>query len=143
MINDYEARHDITDENYATANETAISNDDVISTLNGLIETCKDGERGLLHAAELVTNPGLKTFFTATARRRAEIAAEIAASAAAPPAASAPPPRDALRGLGIGWPLTSMRSLSGSTQAGSAVTNRPLTLTRPPVTSGLAWLREV
>jgi uncharacterized protein (TIGR02284 family) len=47
------------------------------TVLNSLIETCKDGERGLLHAAELVTNPALKTFFTATARRRAEFAAEL------------------------------------------------------------------
>jgi uncharacterized protein (TIGR02284 family) len=45
--------------------------------LNSLIETCKDGERGLLHAAELVTDPALKTFFTDTAHRRAELAAQL------------------------------------------------------------------
>jgi uncharacterized protein (TIGR02284 family) len=47
------------------------------AVLNGLIETCKDGERGLLHAAELVTSPALKTFFTDTACRRAELASEL------------------------------------------------------------------
>jgi uncharacterized protein (TIGR02284 family) len=45
--------------------------------LNSLIETCKDGERGLLHAAELVTSPALKTFFTDTAHRRARFAADL------------------------------------------------------------------
>ena len=45
--------------------------------LNSLIETCKDGERGLLHAAELVARPALKTFFTTTAGRRAQFAAGL------------------------------------------------------------------
>ncbi len=47
------------------------------AVLNTLIETCKDGERGLLHAAELVKSPALKTFFTDTASRRAQLAAEL------------------------------------------------------------------
>jgi len=45
--------------------------------LNTLIETCMDGERGLRHAAELVKNPALKSFFTDTASRRAQFAAEL------------------------------------------------------------------
>jgi uncharacterized protein (TIGR02284 family) len=45
--------------------------------LNTLIETCKDGERGLRHAAELVKSPALKAFFTDTASRRAQFAAEL------------------------------------------------------------------
>ena len=45
--------------------------------LNSLIETCKDGERGLLHAAELVESPALKIFFTDTAYRRARFAADL------------------------------------------------------------------
>jgi uncharacterized protein (TIGR02284 family) len=45
--------------------------------LNSLIETCKDGERGLRHAAELVNSPDLKTFFADTASRRARFAAEL------------------------------------------------------------------
>ena len=47
------------------------------AVLNSLIETCKDAERGLLHAAELVTSPALKTFFTDTAQRRAQFAADL------------------------------------------------------------------
>lgn len=44
---------------------------------NSLIETCKDAERGLLHAAELVTSQSLKTFFTDTAHQRAQFAADL------------------------------------------------------------------
>ena len=47
------------------------------AVLNSLIETCKDAERGLLHAAELVRDPALKTFFADTAQRRAQFAAEL------------------------------------------------------------------
>ncbi len=47
------------------------------AVLNSLIETCKDGERGLLHAAELVKDPALKTFFADTAYRRAKFAAQL------------------------------------------------------------------
>ena len=47
------------------------------AVLNSLIETCKDAERGLLHAAELVTDPALKVLFTDTACRRAQFATEL------------------------------------------------------------------
>lgn len=47
------------------------------AVLNTLIETCKDAERGLLHAAELVTDPVLKIFFTDTAHRRAKFATQL------------------------------------------------------------------
>lgn len=47
------------------------------AVLNTLIETCKDGERGLLHAAELVVDPELKTFFMNTAYRRARFAIDL------------------------------------------------------------------
>jgi uncharacterized protein (TIGR02284 family) len=47
------------------------------AVLNTLIETCKDAERGLLHAAELVTDPALKIFFTDTACRRAKFATQL------------------------------------------------------------------
>lgn len=45
--------------------------------LNHLIETCKDGELGFQHAAELVSDPALKTLFTDFAGRRARAAAEL------------------------------------------------------------------
>ena len=47
------------------------------AVMNSLIETCKDGERGLLHAAELVKDPVLKSFFTDTAHSRAELATQL------------------------------------------------------------------
>ncbi len=45
--------------------------------LNSLIETCKDGESGFRHAAELVSDAGFKALFTDLARRRGEVAAEL------------------------------------------------------------------
>lgn len=47
------------------------------AVLNSLIETCRDGERGLLHAAELAKDPALKTFFTDTASSRVQFAAQL------------------------------------------------------------------
>ena len=47
------------------------------AVLNTLIETCKDAERGLIHAAELVTDPTLKIFFTDTAGKRAKFATQL------------------------------------------------------------------
>ncbi|MBS1795060.1 MAG: PA2169 family four-helix-bundle protein [Acidobacteria bacterium] len=79
MINDYEARNDITDQNYATAHTdaTTLSNDDVVSTLNGLIETCKDGQEGFQQAAEGVQNSELKTLFYNLGQQRAQFAGEL------------------------------------------------------------------
>lgn len=53
------------------------SNDDVISTLNNLIETCKDGENGFRTAAEGVKNSELKTLFNTYSQQRAQFAAEL------------------------------------------------------------------
>lgn len=41
--------------------------DDVISTLNDLIETCRDGEYGFRSSAEHVKSPELRTLFTTRA----------------------------------------------------------------------------
>jgi uncharacterized protein (TIGR02284 family) len=49
----------------------------MISTLNGLIETCKDGEKGFRTAAEGVPNPDLKTLFRSYQRQRAHFAQEL------------------------------------------------------------------
>ena len=51
--------------------------DNVIDTLNDLIETCKDGEHGFLECAENVKNGELKLIFTTGAQRCAEAAAEL------------------------------------------------------------------
>lgn len=78
MINDYEARHDITDQDFATANTTDnASNDDVISTLNTLIETCKDGQEGFQQAAEGVERSDLKSIFYQFSQQRSQFAGEL------------------------------------------------------------------
>ena len=50
---------------------------DVISTLNDLIETSKDGEQGFLTCANGIKNAQLKALFSETAKRCAEGAAEL------------------------------------------------------------------
>jgi len=78
MINDYEARHNIIDEDYATAHTTDnVSNDDVISTLNNLIETCKDGQEGFQQAAEGVERSDLKSVFYEFSQQRSQFAGEL------------------------------------------------------------------
>lgn len=57
----------------------ATDNDNVISTLNNLIETCKDGENGFRTAAEGVKNAELKTLFNTYSQQRAQFAAELQA----------------------------------------------------------------
>jgi uncharacterized protein (TIGR02284 family) len=83
MINDYEATSKITDEDYATANSSqssaTVSNEDVISTLNNLIETCKDGQEGFKQAAEGVQNSNLKTVFYEYGQHRGQFVGELQA----------------------------------------------------------------
>jgi uncharacterized protein (TIGR02284 family) len=52
-------------------------NDNVISTLNGLIETCRDGQNGFQTAAEGVTNSELKTLFHGYSQQRARFVGEL------------------------------------------------------------------
>lgn len=58
-------------------NTNTISNDDVISTLNNLIETCKDGQEGFKQAAEGVKNSQLKTAFYEFGQQRAQFVGEL------------------------------------------------------------------
>jgi uncharacterized protein (TIGR02284 family) len=53
--------------------------DDVIATLNDLIETCKDGEEGFRACADAVGNPQLKSFFKQKAQRCATGASQLQA----------------------------------------------------------------
>jgi uncharacterized protein (TIGR02284 family) len=55
----------------------AIDNDDVVSTLNNLIETCKDGQNGFQTAADGVKNSELKTLFHTYSQQRAQFAGEL------------------------------------------------------------------
>ncbi len=48
-----------------------------ISTLNQLLETCRDGEMGFWRAAEQVRDEGLKWLFRGAARKRAQFAEEL------------------------------------------------------------------
>lgn len=54
-----------------------MANEDVISTLNGLIETCKDGQDGFKTAAEGVERSDLKTVFYEYAQQRSQFAGEL------------------------------------------------------------------
>lgn len=55
----------------------AASNDEVISTLNGLIETCKDGQEGFKQAAEGVENSQLKSLFYEFGQQRGQFVGEL------------------------------------------------------------------
>ena len=52
-------------------------NDNVISVLNNLIETCKDGQNGFQTAAEGVKRSELKTLFGQYSQQRAQFAGEL------------------------------------------------------------------
>ncbi len=53
------------------------SNNDTVLTLNGLIETLKDGENGFRTAAEGVKRSDLKTLFLQYAQQRAQFSSEL------------------------------------------------------------------
>jgi len=55
----------------------AMSNDDVIATLNELVATCRDGEEGFRTAAEAMRNPELRSLFLTYAQQRADFRAEL------------------------------------------------------------------
>jgi uncharacterized protein (TIGR02284 family) len=57
----------------------ALDNNDVVSTLNNLIETCKDGQNGFQTASEGVKNSELKTLFLTYSQQRAQFAGELQA----------------------------------------------------------------
>jgi uncharacterized protein (TIGR02284 family) len=54
-----------------------MTNDEVISTLNDLIETCKDGDDGFRTCAADVSDPRLRTFFSNRAQTCAAAALEL------------------------------------------------------------------
>jgi uncharacterized protein (TIGR02284 family) len=76
MINDYEATRPMTTDAEPIGGTTA-SVDDVVSTLNGLIETCKDGQEGFRQAAEGVKRSDLKSLFFEFSQQRAHFAGEL------------------------------------------------------------------
>ena len=56
-----------------------MTNEDTISTINNLIETCKDGQEGFRQAAEGVENSELKSVFYEYSQQRSQFAGELQA----------------------------------------------------------------
>jgi uncharacterized protein (TIGR02284 family) len=54
---------------------------EIASTINNLIETLKDGEKGFKEAAEVVSDPQLKSLFTEYSQHRSRFASELQAEA--------------------------------------------------------------
>src|SRR5215212_5225130 len=54
-----------------------MANDSVISTLNNLIETCKDGQEGFQKAAEGVQDSSLKSLFYEYSQQRSQFVGEL------------------------------------------------------------------
>jgi uncharacterized protein (TIGR02284 family) len=75
MINDYEATTPMTTD--ATISGTEMSNEDVVSCLNNLIETAKDGQDGFREAAEGVEDGELRSFFNEASQERAQFVGEL------------------------------------------------------------------
>jgi uncharacterized protein (TIGR02284 family) len=57
--------------------KTATKPAEIVSTLNGLIETCRDGQKGFAEAAEHVQNLELKNYCLDQSRLRAKFAEEL------------------------------------------------------------------
>ena len=58
--------------NHGNIQERLETNEDVISTLNGLIQICKDGQEGFKEASEGIERSDLKTTFYGFSQQRAE-----------------------------------------------------------------------
>ena len=76
MINEYEVSGRMNDDPAvrSTDHET---NDDVVSTLNGLIETCRDGQEGFKDAAEGIERSDLKSVFYEFSQQRSHFAGDL------------------------------------------------------------------
>jgi uncharacterized protein (TIGR02284 family) len=58
-------------------NNVNMDNNEAVSTLNGLIETCKDGQEGFDTAAQSVKDSNLVSTFSEYSNQRAEFAEEL------------------------------------------------------------------
>jgi uncharacterized protein (TIGR02284 family) len=58
-------------------NDMPIIDEEAVSTLNDLIETCKDGEKGFSQASENVKDPQLKSLFTQYSQQRSDFVSEL------------------------------------------------------------------
>ena len=55
--------------------------DETLDLINDLIQTCKDGETGYVHAASVATDPQLKAYFNEQSLERARFGRELRAEA--------------------------------------------------------------
>lgn len=62
---------------YSTTETTRMDNDEVISTLNELIETCKDGHEGFKQSAEGVSDSQLKSLLYEFSQQRSQFVGEL------------------------------------------------------------------
>lgn len=76
MINDYEATVPIVPE-ASRGDADTDKNAETISTLNNLIETCRDGQYGFKTASESVERSDLKTVFEEFSQQRANFASVL------------------------------------------------------------------
>lgn len=74
MINDYEATRPITTDAYIPSLDVRES---TVSTLNGLIAICKDGEIGFKEAADNVKREDLKALFTQLSTQRSNFVTSL------------------------------------------------------------------
>jgi len=79
MISELGSTQNMTTDRELTgrANGRNMSNDEVISIVNDLIQTCKDGQEGFREAAEGVERTDLRTFFNSCSLERAAFAGEL------------------------------------------------------------------
>jgi uncharacterized protein (TIGR02284 family) len=57
----------------------ALNREELIASLNDLVETCRDGEKGFRSAAEHVKDENLKLFFNRISHQRAQFVSELQA----------------------------------------------------------------
>ncbi len=76
MINENNQATQPMTENFTETN-TSVNSDDAISTLNGLIETCRDGQEGFKQAAAGVERSDLKSLFFEFSQQRAKFVGEL------------------------------------------------------------------
>jgi conserved hypothetical protein len=77
MINEYNQPTPAITDTFGDNTTDTPTNDNVISTVNGLIETCRDGQEGFKQAAEGVERSDLKTLFYEFSQQRATFVGEL------------------------------------------------------------------
>ena len=68
---------DVAPTDVSTVNNEMLNNDEVISVLNGLIETCKDGQEGFKQAAEGINDSEIKSAFYQFGQQRSQFVGEL------------------------------------------------------------------